>query len=788
MIKGEKRSVGRPKLADTKLKKKSLIMLACCFVVVIVLLLVGGYKLNIINFNKLGGTVYKDYQMGEEFCLGTECFEVIGDDGEVVTALAKYNLLIGYQCPTNHSYISDCTEIPEDTEGYGYQSDQALGLDNRENGMSIGMVKFSDTAYWGDNTYNTYVYDQRTPLYDEIQSYQTKLRDFGYSSVIAQMVSYNQVQHIKNAGANFYSRTTYWTGSAHDSRTMYAVCGTNICNGENTYPNSLGYGGLRPVIRIAKEDFAEEIEITEDGYYRGKEICLDDECFYVISYTDDTVTALAKYGLNVTSYEQDDINPTPAPFSINNYWADITEYPANVYNENSIAYTAVSNYEHKLHDAGFTTISASLLNYNQAVELGCDPDGGRRGCENSQFPWLYSINYWLGTAGNSDEVLGISSDADFGSESPNNFSEIYIRPVITIDKSNIYTKEEVSDEDRKFTYGDEYCFEDECFNVINQTDDKIRLLAKYNLLIGKNYTLDSNNNVIEEESLEDNERYGLQSADAKGKIVGNNKLTAVVPFSNRAYWWNNNTNQVKAKYLKNLSSIGINESYGYVFDEENIGFAEEVANYKEYLSSIIKDYNVEIELVDYLDMFDIYFGGVIQIVSTTTPYWYEDTGYWTGVADGEDEIMTMSHVKSTGQIFNTQEYNEYNGVRVVITLTEKEPEPEPEPETTTTTTTTTTTLAPVEKTVVKIIPSGTQTIIKTVQKIVNGTNYVDKKITTQVVTTKENTISFAKKVSNIHISDEDDAIFFIVACVILSILLTTLVVVLHNRKKESSVK
>ncbi len=782
MFKEEKRRVGRPKLADTKLKKKSLIMLACCFVVLIMLILFGAYKLNIIKFNKLGGTVYREYHIGDEICLNNECFEVITDDGEVVTALAKYNLLIGYDCPMNFSNAEDCTPISSDIEGYGYQSSEALGQKNYK-----AMVKFANSNYWDEIGYGEYVFDERSILYDELQAYQSKLRNYGYPSVTTHMISYYQVKYIKDAGENFSDRTTFWTGSIADDKRMIAICGnTNVCNVENTYPWSLFWGGLRPVIRINKEDFAEQIEVSEDGYYKGKEICLDDECFYVISYTNDTVTALSKYALNITSYEQDYNNPTYSAFSIDNFWSkgQSNEYPINVGIDGTIIYKALLNYEHKLHDNGFTSVSTDILNYNQASELGCKFSEQNSTCENAINSWVYDTTYWLGSASDNEKIYVIVSDGSIVKAEPNSFEGAYIRPVITINKSNISTKEEVDNKDRKFTNGDEYCFEDECFNLISKTDEKIRLLAKYNLLIGKNYTLDSNDNIISEESLEGKEKYGLQSEEARGKVQGSNKLTAVVPFASQTYWWNDSTNQVRAKYLRKMYFGDLEQSYGYVLDEEYTYFAEDLANYKEYLSSIIKDYDVEVELVDYSDFFDIYFGGVLQVVSTTKPLWYEDTGYWTGVADNSNSLLT-SVGNSTGQIFNTQNYDNYNGVRVVITLTEKEEEPEPEPEPDEVTTTTT--QPTIEKTIVKIIPSGTETIIKPIQKIVNGTNYVDKKITTKVVTTKDSGVSFVKKIGNIKTSNNDDTIFFIAACIILSVLLTTLIVVLHGRKKESSI-
>ena len=55
--KEEKRSVGRPKLADDNLKKKSFIMLGVSLAVVLTILFTGAYNLNIINFGKMKGTV-----------------------------------------------------------------------------------------------------------------------------------------------------------------------------------------------------------------------------------------------------------------------------------------------------------------------------------------------------------------------------------------------------------------------------------------------------------------------------------------------------------------------------------------------------------------------------------------------------------------------------------------------------------------------------------------------------------------------------------------------------------
>ena len=57
MFKEESRSVGRPKLADTNLKKRSLLIATLCIILAMVVLFTGAYKLNIIKFGKLKGTV-----------------------------------------------------------------------------------------------------------------------------------------------------------------------------------------------------------------------------------------------------------------------------------------------------------------------------------------------------------------------------------------------------------------------------------------------------------------------------------------------------------------------------------------------------------------------------------------------------------------------------------------------------------------------------------------------------------------------------------------------------------
>lgn len=74
-------------------------------------------------------------------------------------------------------------------------------------------------------------------------------------------------------------------------------------------------------------------------------------------------------------------------------------------------------------------------------------------------------------------------------------------------KLNIKIKEESLDD----LIGTEYCFGEECFNVIEHDGTNVKLLAKYNLLVGK----EVNNGAISDIS-PSIEGYGLQSSQALG--------------------------------------------------------------------------------------------------------------------------------------------------------------------------------------------------------------------------------------------------------------------------------
>ncbi len=195
------------------------------------------------------------------------------------------------------------------------------------------------------------------------------------------------------------------------------------------------------------------------------------EDFYVISDNGSTVTALAKYNINPTSNVQSDdysyfrfadynetkrkenwSNPSGASYG---YWTDDTSnhnllskygtsYPANVFDSNSNLYEPLENYKTYLKNTlGKTSIEASLITYEELLNLGCtvDGDGAENGCKSAP-SWVYSTCYWTVSAFDDTLIWQIIGTGDSTS--------MYIiamyfdgpilaglRPVITISKSEL---------------------------------------------------------------------------------------------------------------------------------------------------------------------------------------------------------------------------------------------------------------------------------------------------------------------------------------------------------------
>ena len=322
MFEEEKRSVGRPKLANAKLKKNSIILCIICLILVVALLIGGAYKLNII---KLKGDSSNKFEIGDKFCLGSECFYTIDDDGTTITALAKYNLLVGYTLKKEDGYNdnSPLYEIDENQEGYGLQSYRALGYSYQlGDNERIGLVAFSKKADGSENIYwwqngdvaseytNKYpfVYDSNATIYGYVNDYKTKLNDMGYNVKDATLLSKEQAVDLgcDNTSSNFSNRclnapswvytSSYWLGTAYQSYPYMIQSNSYIAY---LYSASSIFGaGVRPVIKINKSDIPKDRGLNKN-YNIGDEVCIKSECFNVIGKDTkkNEVALFAKYNL-----------------------------------------------------------------------------------------------------------------------------------------------------------------------------------------------------------------------------------------------------------------------------------------------------------------------------------------------------------------------------------------------------------------------------------------------------------------------------------------------------------
>lgn len=196
----------------------------------------------------------------------SEDFYVISDNGSTVTALAKYNLLVGniYNNPTKTSTI-----INQSDSGYGLQNEKAIGWTTSDTEY-VGVMAFSDNKYWVDSSNNLLskygtsypadVFDSNSNLYEPLENYKIYLKNtLRKDSVKISLLSYEQAMSLGcNTSNRCYSSpywlhsTTYWTLSARDENGIWILYSDGDFY-DYGFSND-NVRGLRPVITISKSD------------------------------------------------------------------------------------------------------------------------------------------------------------------------------------------------------------------------------------------------------------------------------------------------------------------------------------------------------------------------------------------------------------------------------------------------------------------------------------------------------------------------------------------------------
>ena len=188
--------------------------------------------------------------------------------------------------------------------------------------------------------------------------------------------------------------------------------------------------------------------VSGSGTNIGNEVCIKNECFYVISSDDTSVTMLAKYNLHVgysldingrfenlsnptgiqdeTAKGYDDVYPLIGTVPFSNYGINYS---------GSIVEYYINNYNSYLITQGVTPIEARLITKSELIALGCSEE--HLTC-NSAPSWVYSTTYWTMTAGGSDSLWNVNSYSAFeGEDHYGNDDYFGVRPVIVISRSLI---------------------------------------------------------------------------------------------------------------------------------------------------------------------------------------------------------------------------------------------------------------------------------------------------------------------------------------------------------------
>lgn len=369
--------------------------------------------------NQVDASIYANAQIGDEIAIGDEHFYVISNNNGHITALAKYNLLVGNEADNNTGEITPL-EYPT-----GIQSPDARGYVEGTDKF-IGTVVFSNRNGWSyanndDININNYIGPVRTALYDATYGYEKYLQRTVPTATV-RLITLAELEGLGFSSANgtyegvpvwVYS-TSYWSGSAYagDGRYVWGV----LSNGSLGYSAfNIGYGlGVRPVVEF---DIQPSFKIVNDLNYNatldiGDEFAIGSEHFYVLSNNNSQIKALAKHGLNVSDGGEWSALVPDAQVGIQNELVDGHTYGAVLpfYYENlpelisgtidfrnylgpiNTALYGENGYESYLQNTipGLTT---RLINSEELTSLGCLQENDFYSC-NDSFSWVYDSYYW----------------------------------------------------------------------------------------------------------------------------------------------------------------------------------------------------------------------------------------------------------------------------------------------------------------------------------------------------------------------------------------------------------
>ena len=191
--------------------------------------------------------------------------------------------------------------------------------------------------------------------------------------------------------------------------------------------------------------------------------------------------------------------------------------------------------------------------------------------------------------------------------------------------------------DKTYAVGDEFCLENECFNVIKDNGTTVDALAKQNVNTESNRQ-DSNANTL---------------AFAEYKNNGTNGTA----------YWTDSSDKLLSKYGTKYPAN--------VFDNNSLLY-EPVQNYKTYLKNTLGKTSVDARLITYEELTSLGCSGSdVGVYSCkSAPSWVYSTDYWTASANYYNSVWNVNlYGFFGGSYFDS---SDYYGLRPVITISKSD--------------------------------------------------------------------------------------------------------------------
>ena len=455
----------------------------------------------------------------------------------------------------------------------------------------------------------------------------------------------------------------------------------------------------------------------------GSEVCIGEECFYIISSDSSTIKMLSKYnlnvGYNVTGANFDDwtvtteainnsngrqaANAIGSPYDVrDNYtnsfpWRGITSFAtrgywynsytntlnsgysidfndgvynfAYVYNSSSTLYSYFNNYKNYLTNLGVTINDVRAIKGSELVYLGCDkyyynclmaPD------------WVRSTSYWTGNvfdlAGYHYKTL-VVTPTFFGEEAYSEVSAMGVRPVVELPRTEINPTPNISKNltvksGNINTIGSEVCIGSECFYVLYSDSAVVTLIAKYNLQVG--YRVTGWNSYTNSYT-----KYKISNASGKqcSTCYGARgtyeepqfPFIGTIDFATDSYWMDPSTGEIRNYIPHNYYHEG---DGGYWVYNNGSTLYPYVENYKSYLESL--GVVVTNASIPYVSLYGWVACAYTADCSDIPSFMY-DSSYWVGTAYGYTAGGMFAYYGISGEE-NSASSNELLGLRVTINI------------------------------------------------------------------------------------------------------------------------